>query len=397
MAKEDEGLKILASPSAAQRISRRAFLSGSAVLAVSGGYLLSACSSSSTTGGTTGSATATGGSPAPLEDQLNFFHWAQYDDPKLFKRFTEELGPVTSIDTYNSNEQAITKLTAAAGSSGYDIVVPTGVYIPLMVQNDLLEELDLSKIPNFANIEAAYADQPWDPGNKHSVCKDWGTTGWIVDKSQISRPIATWSDFLDVAMNEASGNVSVLDAPNELSGLYFWANGIDWTTEVAADIDAYESFVVDELAPHVKTFESYPGYQFAEGNWALSQVWNGDARQGFNSFDDPSRYAWGLGSPVTELWMDNWTMVKGAPHPEAAYAFMNFILDPTNSLQDLEFHGYNTGITGVKEAAAAANVSFLDMIFFTDPQIATFRAGAVNSAFDRLVEIYNKAKAAAGG
>src|SRR4051812_28794842 len=131
MANEDEDLRILASPSAAQRISRRAFLGGSAVLAVSGGYLLSACSSSSSTGGTTGSATATGGSPAPLEDQLNFFHWAQYDDPKLFKRFTEELGPVTSIDTYNSNEQAITKLTAAAGSSGYDIVVPTGVYIPL--------------------------------------------------------------------------------------------------------------------------------------------------------------------------------------------------------------------------------------------------------------------------
>ena len=104
--------------------------------------------------------------------------------------------------------------------------------------------------------------------------------------------------------------------------------------------------MVDQLAPHVKTFESYPGYQFAEGNWALSHVWNGDARQGFNSFEDPSRYAWGLGAPDTELWMDNWTIVKGATHPEAAYAFINFILDPANSLQDLQFHGYNTGIKG---------------------------------------------------
>ncbi len=86
-------------------------------------------------------------------------------------------------------------------------------------------------------------------------------------------------------------------------------------------------------------------------------MWNGDARQGFNSFKDPSRYAWGLGAPVTELWMDNWTIVKGAPHPEAAYAFINFILDPANSLQDMQFHGYNTGIKGVKEAAAAANTA----------------------------------------
>ena len=400
MTQEDEGLKILASASAAQRISRRAFMSGSVVVALAGGsYLLSACSKSSdTTGGTsTGAGGSTGTASPVLEDQLNFFHWAQYDDPKLFKRFTEELGPVTSIDTYNSNEQAIAKLTAAAGSSGYDIVVPTGVYIPLMVENDLLEELDLSKIPNFSNLDAAYTNQPWDPENKHSVCKDWGTTGWIVDKSQISRPINTWSDFIDVAMNEASGNVSLLDAPNELAGLYFWANGIDWTTEDTADLDAYEAFMVDQLAPHVKTFESYPGYQFAEGNWALSHVWNGDARQGFNSFEDPSRYAWGLGAPVTELWMDNWTMVKGATHPEAAYAFMNFILDPANSLQDMQFHGYNTGIKGLEEAATAADTTFPDMIFFTDDQVATFQAGAVNSAFDREVEIYNKAKAAAGG
>ena len=129
----------------------------------------------------------------------------------------------------------------------------------------------------------------------------------------------------------------------------------------------------------------------------MSHVWNGDARQGFNSFKDPSRYAWGLGAPATELWMDNWTIVKGAPHPEAAYAFINFILDPANSLQDLNFHGYNTGITGVKEAAAAANTPYMDMIFFTDAQLATMTAQEINSAFDREVEIFQKMKAAAGG
>jgi spermidine/putrescine transport system substrate-binding protein len=95
--------------------------------------------------------------------------------------------------------------------------------------------------------------------------------------------------------------------------------------------------------------------------------------------------------------MDNWCIVKGASHPEAAHAWINFILDPDNSLQDLEFHGYNTGITGVQEAAEAAGLPFLDLVFFTDEQVATFRAGEVNSALDRQVEIYNKIKAAAGG
>jgi len=394
---DDQFLTILASEATAKRMTRRAFVTGSVVAAFSGGFLLSACSSDDGGGTTATTSGGSGGPPPQLEDQLLFYHWAEYDDPKLFKKFTEELGPTTKIDVYASNEEAIAKLTAAAGSSGYDIVVPTGVFIPLMVENDLLEELDLSKIPNFANLESVYADQPWDPGNAHSVCKDWGSTGWILDKKQISTPIATWQDFIDVAMGEASGNVSVLDAPNELAGLYFWANGIDWTTEETADLDAYEQFMVNEFAPHIKAFDSYPGVALTQGNYALSQVWNGDARQGLNSVDNPDDYEWGLGAPETELWMDNWCIVKGATHPEAAYAWINFILDPANSLQDLEFHGYNTGITGVKEAAEKAGLPFLDMVFFTDEQVATFRAGETNSALDRQVEIYNKAKAAAGG
>src|SRR6266550_7971025 len=392
MSEPDDDLKILASPESAQRISRRAFMSGSMVVAVAGGsILLSACSSSSSTAG----AASSGAASPTLEDQLAFLHWAAYDDPKLFKKFTQEFGPATSIDTYASNEEAITKLVAAAGSSGYDIVVPTGPYIPQMVANNLLQELDLSKIPNFKNLDTRFTNQPWDPGNKHSVCKDWGTVGWIVDKSQISRPINTWSDFINVAMNEASGNMSLLDAQNEVMGVYFWANGIDWTTTDQADLDAYEAWTL-QMAPHVKKFESYPGYQFASGNYALSHVWNGDARQGFNSFKDPSRYAWGMGAPVTELWMDNWAIVKGATHPNAAYAWINFILDPKNSLQDMEFHGYNTGITGLKEAAAAADVPYLDMVFFDPAQLATMHAQEINSAFDREVQIFLNMKNAAG-
>jgi spermidine/putrescine transport system substrate-binding protein len=397
---EHTGLRILASQGTAQRlVSRRGFLGGSAVAVFGGGFLLAACSSDEGGGGdNTGSGGGSGGGGGgELEDQLNFYHWAEYDDPALFQKFTDDFGPATKIDVYASNEEAIAKLQAAQGTSGYDIVVPTGVFIPLMVEQDLLEELDLSKIPNFSNLDTVYTDQPWDPGNAHSVCKDWGSTGWIIDKNQISTPIATWQDFIDVAMGEASGNVSLLDAPNELAGLYFWANGIDWTTEDPADLDAYEDFMVNQLAPHVKAFDSYPGIALTQGNYAMSQVWNGDARQGLLAVDDPSQYEWGLGAPETELWMDNWCIVKGAEHPEAAHAWINFILDTDNSLQDIAFHGYNTGVTGIQEKAEAQGLEFLDMVFFTDEQVATMKAGETNSALDRQVEIYNKAKAAAGG
>ena len=390
--------RILAPRSTAQRVSRRLFLKGGSVALFSGSVLLAACGSDDTTGGTTPSAGGDGSASPEIEGQLNFYHWAEYDDPKLFKQFTEDTGANTKIDIYGSNEEMIAKLNAAEGTSGYDIVVPTGVYIPQMVQLGLLSPLDLERLPNFANLEAQYTDQPWDPGNQYSVCKDWGSTGWIYDTSVIDGDIATWNDFIAAAQGPASGNTSVLDAPGDLCGIYFWANGIDWTTEEQADLDACEQFIVNDLAPHLKAFDSYPGIALTAGNYSLSQVWNGDARQGLIAVQDkdPERYKWGLGAPKTELWMDNWCILAEAENVNAAYAWIDFILDPDNSLQDLEFHGYNTGIKGVQEKAEAADLPFLDLVFFDEEQVATFEAGAVNSATERLVKIWDDAKAKAG-
>jgi spermidine/putrescine transport system substrate-binding protein len=392
MADDFEGVKVLASRAAVQRISRRHFLAGSAMAMFSGSVLLAACGGNEP-GGEAGPSASAGGK---IEDQLNFFHWAEYDDPEVFKDFEKKFGTTTKIDIYASNEEAIAKLVAAQGTSGYDIVVPTGVFIPQMVENDLLEELNLDLIPNFDNVEEIYRDQPWDPGNKHSVPKDWGSTGWILDKTKVKSEIKTWGDFGDVAMGEASGATSVLDTPGDLAAIYFWANGIDWATTEDKYLDQAEDYIVNKLAPHIKAYDSYPGIALTEGKYALSQAWNGDARQGLLQTDEPDRYQWGLGAPVTELWMDNWCIVKGAQHPNAAHAWINYILDPKVSLKDLAYHGYNTAIKGVEDEARAAGFKFLDLVFFSDEQVKTMDPGAVNEAQQRLVDIWNKAKAASG-
>ena len=391
MADEFEGVKVLASRAAAQRMTRRNFLAGSAVAMFSGSVLLAACGNKTDTGG--GPSASAGGA---IEDQLNFYHWAEYDDPEVFKDFTKKFGAATKIDIYASNEEAIAKLAAAQGTSGYDIVVPTGVFIPQMVQNGLLDELNLDLIPNFENVEEIYRNQPWDPNNKHSVPKDWGSTGWIYDKTKVKSDIKTWGDFGDVVQGEASGATSVLDAPGDITAIYFWANGIDWATTEEKYLDQAEDYVVNKLAPHIKAYDSYPGIALTEGKYALSQAWNGDARQGLLSTDEPDRYVWGLGAPMTELWMDNWCIVKGAQHPNAAHAWINYILDPTVSLKDLAYHGYNTALTGVEDKAKAAGFEYLDMVFFSDELVKTMDPGAVNEAQGRLVDIWNKAKAASG-
>jgi spermidine/putrescine transport system substrate-binding protein len=172
-------------------------------------------------------------------------------------------------------------------------------------------------------------------------------------------------------------------------------NGIDWNTEDQAQLAACQDVIVNQVAPHIKAFNSYPGIELAQGNYALSQVFNGDARQGLLSVDDPERYRWGFGAPASEIWMDNGCILKGGKNQDAAYDFINFILQPKNSAPDLAFHGYDTGITGVRDLLPK-DTKFLDMIFITPDLLTTLQPGVVNSARGKQVQILNESKAKAG-
>ena len=111
---------------------------------------------------------------------------------------------------------------------------------------------------------------------------------------------------------------------------------------------------------------------------------------------DPDRWTWVLGAPVTQLWMDNWCIAKGAPNIEAAHAFINFVLAPEQVIDQVDYIGYHTGAKDVESMAEEAGLEMLDLVFFTPEQVETMKEGEVNSAQQRIVDIWNKMKAAAG-
>ncbi len=392
---DNSPIRILASTSAAPQIardfSRRRFLGVAAGLGGAG--LLAACGTSG--GSKAATSTASGGA---LESKVSMYSWGEYDAPEVLKGFTTDLGPKIVTDTYGSNEELISKLVAGKGTGGYDIIVPTGVFIPQMVENGLLQKFNKDLLPNMKYMDPEYLSREWDPNNDYSVCKAWGTTGFVYDKTVIKRKLTTWNDFIDAAQNEASGKVSVLDDPAEVTAIYYWANGIDWNTTDEGDLDACENFIVKELAPHIAAFDSYPGGSaIPQGTHALMQAWNGDVRLGIQESKDPDRWEWVLGSPETELWMDNWAIAGNAPHPEAAHAFINYSMSPESHLANVDYIGYHTGGKDIEAKARAAGMEMLDdFVFFTPEQLATMKDGAFNEAQGRTVKIWNKAKAAAG-
>ena len=437
MSSNEEPVKILAPESFRNKLTRRSLFraggaaAGIAILAACGDDAKSSdatpAAGTSATGATTAATGAGGTGAAGSSDvgdsgtglgvapgdysrvtnkssgTLNMYTWGAYNDPDIVGALAEkDLAVKMQVSYYVSNEDLITKLQASKGTSGFDIVVPTGPYIPQMIQNGLLEKFDKTKIPNMVNVDPVYLAQAWDPTNDYSVCKDWGSTGWLYNKTLIKTPIKTWTDFIAVCQGEGSKNCSVLDTPGNIAGMYFWANGIDWNTEKKEDLDAAEKFLVNDFATHIKAFDSYPSTKIAEGAFAISMMWNGDARAAYAAVADaggnPDDWVWGLGAPQTELWMDNYTIPAGAPNPDAAHAWINWILIPEVSIKDLDFHGYNSGMLHMDQLLKTLkpDLKYADMIFFTDEQVKSMKTQKITSAQDRLVDIYNKLKAAAG-
>jgi spermidine/putrescine transport system substrate-binding protein len=401
----EEPVRILAPIGFANRLTRRQLIFGAAGTA-GATLLLSACGSDkkaepsgATTGATTGSSGS--GNVTKSSGSVQLYTWGDYHDPDLVSEASDVINVDVAMQFYASNEELIAKLEATKGNSGYDLIVPTGPYLPQMIAKELLLKIDRSKIPNFKNIDPVYLGREWDPQNEWAVPRDWGSTGYLYDSSVIKRELKTWADYFDAAANEASGQTSALDTSDNVLGPYFWANGISWNTEKTEDLDAAEAFLVAEFAPHIKAFDSYPSTKIAEGAYTLAAAWNGDARQAYVRMDDagmdPEPWKWVLGAPATEIWMDHYAIPADAKNPDGAHAWINWMLEPDIAFRDLSYIGYNMTVAGTEELAKAANLDRLDMVYFSAEQLASMEGGIVNSAQNRKVEIYNKVKAAAGG
>lgn len=385
---ERQPIRILANAVSAPRIradlTRRSFLATFGAFAASGALAACAGPARETRAGVDGE---------PIEDKLLMYTWGEYDDPEVLDEFRETFNTNFIIDAFGSNEELISKLVGARGTSGYDIVVPTGGYIGAMAEHGLIEPLDHSLIPNMKHVLPELMSQPWDPENKYSILKSWGTTGFVYDTTKIKRELKDWNDFFDCAMNEASGKVSMIDDPQSLVGTYFWANKYSTNDDNAAHFDEAEDFLVNKLAPHISAFDSYPGSgAIPQGTQWLFQSWNSDARLGILESPDPERWRWVVGAPHSELWMDNWCIAAGAQHPKAAHAFLNFVLEPDVAYREVDYIGSDVGVQGVRERAEQEGMELPEMVFFDADQVESFKVMLLTESQQRFVDIWNAVK-----
>jgi spermidine/putrescine-binding protein len=262
--------------------------------------------------------------PKPTSTELNLYAWTDYVPQQMLDDFTATYGIKVNYDTYSSNEEMLAKIQA--GASGYDVVVPSDYTVAIMVKQGMLEPLDRAQIPNFPNLDPKYLNQYYDPGNKYSIPWQWGTTALVYDKTTVPSEPKSWTDLWAPAYKN---RLVMLDDSRELPGMALQVLGFDKNSTDPQQLDQAKQKLL-ELKPNILLFNSDdPENSLITGEAWAGLVYNGNAALARK--EDPN-IEYICPTEGCGLWFDNLAIPAGAPHPDAAMAFMNFILEPKESI-----------------------------------------------------------------
>jgi spermidine/putrescine transport system substrate-binding protein len=283
-------------------------------------------------------ALAAPGPAAAAKDQLHLYNWNNYIAPETVKRFEDSCKCEVVQTYYSDNEELLAKL--AAGAKGYDILVPTSNAMEPLIRSGQLKPIDKTEVPNLRNIEPAFLDTSFDPGNKYSVPYAMSLTviGYNDQKLKgLGVPTDTWAAIFDPRyLEKIKGRITVLDSSSELFAaalkyLGYSANDVDpkhWDEAAAVIKKAKPYWAAFNASSYIK--------ELTVGNIWLVHGYSNDIFQAnldAQAAGRPFHILHGMPKEGAVLAVDNMVIHKSAPRPDLALKFMNFMLEGRNSAE----------------------------------------------------------------
>ncbi|MFN6924946.1 MAG: extracellular solute-binding protein [Tabrizicola sp.] len=280
---------------------------------------------------------------AAAEGQLQLYNWGNYTSPELLAKFEKETGIKVTVTDYDSNDVALAKVEA--GGSGFDLVVPSANYVPIWIEKGLIQELDLTRLPNHKNIAPEWMDVAWDPGRKFTIPWQWGSTGIAVNTKVYSGDINTSAVFLDVPP-ELVGKINVVPEMNDIVALAtMYVGGKPCSEDPEIMKKARDALLAAK--PNWISMDYGATERLSNGDWAASVNWNGSTmRVRINTNGDVQ---YGYPREGYPLFMDSVALLSDAKNVDEAYKFLDFIMVPENAALISNFARYANGIAGSEE------------------------------------------------
>jgi spermidine/putrescine transport system substrate-binding protein len=278
---------------------------------------------------------------------VNVYGWNNEIPEFLFRKFTKESGIKVNFSTTPNNEILYAKLRAAK-NAGYDVIMPSSYFVDRMRRQGMLEHLDKSQLPNLNHLDPVFSHPPYDPKIDYAVPFVWGLTGIAINTDNYStKTIKSWSNLWD---KRFKNQVMLLDDIREvfsmaLLSLHYSANDQD-----PAHIEA--AFLkLKSLMQNIKVFSSETvASLLIDEDVNIGMAWNGDT---FKAARENPAIQFIFPAEGFVIWVDNFSVVKQAPHKANAYAFINFMLRPDNAAYAAEHSHFPTTNLAAKKRLPA--------------------------------------------
>ena len=273
------------------------------------------------------------------KEVLYLFNWTDYIEQSLIKRFERENNCRVVLDTYNSNETMHAKLLTS--KSAFDIIIPSGDYIALLLEDDLLDELDFSLLPNMRNLNPDILNKikEYEFKGGYTVPYFWGTSGIIYNRKYISdaeMADISWDIFSE---SKYENKFTLLDDIREVIGAALIANGYQPNEFTATSLATARQTLLrwdkNVLQYDSDSFKN----EIQDGTIWLGHAYNGDALQVMEENDE---VGFVLPREGSTLWIDFFAIPRNAESKELAHKFINFFLEENNALKNAEYVQYAT-------------------------------------------------------
>jgi spermidine/putrescine transport system substrate-binding protein len=284
-------------------------------------------------GGDDGAASADSCEVGQTDGDLALYNWSEYIDPDLISAFEDEYGVTVTEDFYDSNEAM--QPVIAAGSSGYDVIVPSDYMVSILIEGEDIMPLNKAAIPNYPNLLPEFeSGLPYDPDGAYVAPYQWGSTGLGVNVSVLGADFPrSWGLVFDPAIRAEyglDGKISLLNDPRESMGAALKYLGYSLNT-TSSDELAEARDLLRETVSALAAFDS-DSYDENVGSETtlVGHGYSGNFFAQFIDSDDPSMWDYFMPEEGGTQWVDNMAVVADAPHPCTAHTFINFILDGDN-------------------------------------------------------------------
>ena len=274
----------------------------------------------------------------PFEGQtLYLYNWGEYTGENIIRDFEEETGATVVQENFDSNEQMYIKV---ANQEPYDVLVPSDYMIERLIEEDLLQKLDKSKLTCMDKLADAVKGLPYDPKNEYSVPYFWGTVGIVYDKTKVEvRDLEAegFGIFLD---EKYKGEVYLYDSERDSFMMALKELGYSMNTTSEKEIqEAYNWLVqcVETMDAEIVTDEIIDN--MAQGRKALGIMYSGDATYVMEENENMGYY---MPETGTNLWSDAMVIPKNAKNPELAHAFINYASDYEGAYDNSSYVGYTS-------------------------------------------------------